>query len=96
MPILALLGFSALFILSMAVYNGEVEYKVGEIINSTTYFNASGNLSVISETVVDVYATFPAEEEEGQAHFFGVMFMIFFAIAFALVIAFEIGKGDTY
>jgi len=94
MPILSLLGFSALFVLALNVYNGSVEYKTGEVVNSTSFFNESTNMTEVSEVVVNTYGVwFPSSQERSM---FGIMFMVFSFVGFALVLAFEVGRGDPY
>jgi len=94
MPILSLLGFSALFVLALNVYNGSVEYKTGEVVNSTSFFNESTNMTEVSEVVVNTYGVWlPSSQERSM---FGIMFMVFSFVGFALVLAFEVGRGDPY
>lgn len=96
LPILALLGFSFIFALGMLFYNGSIDYKIGEEIQTSSYFNASSNVTDSSEFVYNVYDTLGGEDE-GQRRFFGVFMSIIGAIGFALTIAFNLTSwGGEY
>lgn len=74
----AIVGFFLLFLLSLIIINGGLEYETGALIN-TTYTYSGDEVTETSQTVINQYAYF----DDSTSHQVGYYLAIASAIGFA-------------
>ena len=67
----ALIGFFLLFILSIVIINGSLEYEVGSVVNTTYSYDVDGTVNFTSQNIAYTYESFVDQPGEQTAHWIG-------------------------
>ena len=79
---MALVGFLFLFLLSFIVLTSNLEYQVGNYINTTYTYDSTGNVNFTQQTVADHYENF----DDSNSHTMGYYMVIISVVGFVGVL----------
>ena len=74
----ALIGFSFLFLLSMVILTGQLQYETGANVNSTYSYDGYGNVNGTSQNIGYSYINF----SDSNSHFIGFWLAIISVLSF--------------
>jgi len=67
----ALIGFVFLFILSVLILTGNLEYEVGSVVNSSYTYDSSGRVNYTSQLIANQYIPFTDSGDSKFQHWTG-------------------------
>jgi hypothetical protein len=67
----ALVGFAFLFILSVILVQGNLEYQIGSLVNSSYSYDASGKVNFTTQQISDQYVSFVDVGTSNTQHWIG-------------------------
>lgn len=82
----ALIGFFLLFVLSIVIVTGNLQYEIGSQINTTYSYDATGSVNFTTQDIAYVYENFTDDAGEKTAHWIGYYLALASAVGFAGVL----------